>query len=64
MVPLSNVEFSEEAFPSEVSCKQSDVWEGINIPNRPCVQCLVILDRSQGAIFLFNEEEGGRIRGF
>ena len=64
MVPPLNVEFRKEAFPSEISRQGSDIGERVDVPDCPCIQRSVILNQSEGAILLFDEEEQGRVGGF
>ena len=64
MVPPSDVEFRKEAFPSEISRQGSDIGEGVDVSDRPCIQRSVILDWSKGAILFFDEEERSRVGGF
>ena len=35
VVPPSDVKLSEEAFPSKVLCERGDIWEGIDVLDRP-----------------------------
>jgi len=63
VVSPANVKLRKEAFLCQVIDKLRNEWQWIFVRDRPFVQIPIVLDWTEFAIFLSNQEEATGIRG-
>jgi hypothetical protein len=56
VVPPVDIQFCKVTYALEMTGKVKNQWKWINIFNCLCIECLVVLNRSEGSILLLNKE--------
>jgi hypothetical protein len=64
VVPPADIKLGEVACASETIDKVGNEWKWIDILDSLCIECAIVLDKSERSILLFNEEYWCCHRGF